>query len=311
VPDEPGRMIPVGHPLPNTALLIIKEGELCDRGEIGEVYIKTPFMSLGYYGDPELTAEAFVQNPLTPDIPDRIYRSGDLGRYRADRSTELLGRQDSQVKVRGIRIELGEIEQALLQHPSIEQAVVVAHASADHQSYLTAYFIAAHPLADAELREHLDHWLPATMHPAFFVQMQRFPLNLHGKVIRRALPRPADLLYQQHLYVAPANATEEALAELWDEVLELQKIGVTHSFVELGGDSLKAIRMLSRIFQRFGVEVKLQELFPRATVRELAGLVSERLHVGTAGSADGEPAIAPPTLEELEWLAEDGAERSG
>jgi acyl carrier protein len=117
-------------------------------------------------------------------------------------------------------------------------------------------------------------------------------------------------LYQQQPYVAPANATEQALAALWDEVLEVQKVGVTHSFVELGGDSLKAIRLLSRIFQHFGVEVKLQELFPRATVRDLAGLVSERLQLGTAGSTDGESTIAPPTPEELEWLAEDGAERS-
>ena len=125
-------------------------------------------------------------------------------------------RPGSQVKVRGIRIELGEIEQALLQHPSIEQAVVVAHTSADHQIYLTAYFIAAQSLADIELRQHLEHLLPAPIHPAFFVQMQRFPLNLHGKVIRHALLRLADLLYQQQPYIASANATEEALAELCD-----------------------------------------------------------------------------------------------
>jgi amino acid adenylation domain-containing protein len=300
-PAEPGRMIPVGHPLPNTALLIIKDGELCDQGEIGEVYIKTPFMTKGYYGDPVLTDEAFVQNPLTPDVPDRVYRSGDLGRYRADRSVELLGRQDSQVKVRGIRIELSEIEQALLQHPSVGQAVVVAHSSADHQIYLTAYFIASEPLADAQLRGHLEQWLPQAMHPAFFVQMESFPVNLHGKVVRRALPRPADLLYQHQAYVAPAGAIEEALAGVWGEVLELRKIGATHTFVELGGDSLKAIRCLSRIFQRFGVEVKLQELFPRGTVRELAALIVER-GPADAGGAPTEPEIAPPTEEEWQLL---------
>ncbi len=243
VPQEPGRMIPVGQPLPNTALLILKDSELCDQDEIGEIYIKTPFMSKGYYGDPELTAQVFMQNPLTPVIPDRIYRTGDLGRYRADHSVELLGRQDSQVKVKGIRIELSEIEQALLQHPAIEQAVVAAHLSADRENYLTAYFIAVQKLGDAELRQHLEKWLPAEMHPAFFVPMQQFPLNLHGKVNRRALPRPADLLYQQRAYVAPASATEQALAALWDEVLDLGKVSVIHSFVELGGDSLKAMTM--------------------------------------------------------------------
>jgi amino acid adenylation domain-containing protein len=302
VPQEPGRMIPVGQPLPNTALLILKDGELCDRDEIGEVYIKTPFMSKGYYDDPELTAQAFVQNPLTPAIPDRIYRTGDLGRYRADHSVELLGRQDSQVKVKGIRIELSEIEQALLQHPAIEQAVVVAHLSADRENYLTAYFIAVQKLDDAELRQHLENWLPAEMHPAFFVPMQQFPLNLHGKVNRRALPRPADLLYQQRVYVAPANATEQALAALWDEVLDLGKVSVTHSFVELGGDSLKAMRILARIVQHFDVEIKLQELFPQATVRDLATLIAARRQWLTAPLAAA--AAAPPTAEEQHWLAE-------
>lgn len=274
-PREPERMIPIGQPLPNTALLIIKDDDLCDQGEIGELYIKTPFMSQGYFGDPELTAEAFVRNPLTPDLPDLVYRSGDLGRYRADRSVELLGRQDGQVKVKGIRIELADIEQALLRHPLIEQAIVIAHTSTDHQIYLAAYFIAAQPLGDAELRRHLQPWLPEPMHPSFFAQMERFPVNLHGKVNRRALPRPVDLLYRRQPYVAPANETEEALAGLWDEVLEVRKVGVTHSFVELGGDSLKATRLLTRISRRFGVEVKLQELFPQGTVRELAALISE------------------------------------
>jgi len=302
LPTEPGRMIPVGHPLPNTALLIIKDGELCDQGEIGEVYIKTPFMSKGYYGEPELTAAAFVQNPLTPDVPDRIYRSGDLGRYRADRSVELLGRQDSQVKVKGIRIELAEIEQVLLHHPAIEQSVVVAHPSADHQIYLTAYFIASQSLADAELRQHLQPWLPAPMHPAFFVQMEKFPLNLHGKVLRRALPRPSDLLYQQKAYVSAANPTEESLVQLWDEVLELGKIGVTHTFIELGGDSLKAIRLLARVFQRFETEVKLQELFPSGTVRNLAALIVERQSDRRRAAVDVKSEIAPPTPEELQLL---------
>lgn len=304
VPPEPGRMLPVGRPLPNTALLVIKDGELCDEGEIGEVYIKTPFMSHGYYGDPEATAEAFVQNPLTPEVPDRVYRTGDLGRYRQDRDVELLGRQDNQVKVRGVRVELSEIEQALLQHPSVKQAVVVAHSSNDHHVYLTAYFVAAAPADDDELRRHLGRWLPAPMHPSYFVQMEQFPLNLHGKVMRRALPRPADLLYSQRPYAAPADETEEALAGLWGELLELRKVGVTHSFVELGGDSLKAIRLLTRIFHRFGVEVKLAELFPRATVRELSALISERVRLGAASHAGAEPEIAPPTAEEMRWLME-------
>jgi acyl carrier protein len=152
------------------------------------------------------------------------------------------------------------------------------------------------------LRQHLQPWLPAPMHPAFFVQMEKFPLNLHGKVLRRALPRPSDLLYQQKAYVSAANPTEESLVELWDEVLELGKIGVTHTFIELGGDSLKAIRLLARVFQRFETEVKLQELFPSGTVRNLAALIVERQSERTRAAMDVKSEIAPPTPEELQLL---------
>ncbi|MEP3114221.1 non-ribosomal peptide synthetase [Nisaea sp.] len=275
-PDEPGRMVPVGKPLPNSALLIIKDGELCDPGEIGEVFIKTPFMSKGYLGAPELMAESFVQNPLTPDTPDIIYRSGDIGRYLENHTVELLGRKDQQVKINGIRIELAEVEAAVRQHHGIETAIVIAHRSLAGEQSLTAYFTAGHDLTSADLRHHLTDWLPPAMQPAHYVQMEQFPLNLHGKIDRRALPLPADLLYQDAPCIAPANETETSLAALWGEVLELQKVGVTHSFVDLGGDSLKAIRVLSRIYQTFRVEVKLQELFPHGTVRGLSRLLAKR-----------------------------------
>jgi amino acid adenylation domain-containing protein len=275
-PGEPGRMVPVGTPLPNSALLVIKEGELCDPGEIGEVFIKTPFMSKGYLGAPELMAESFVQNPLTPDTPDIIYRSGDIGRYLENHTVELLGRKDQQVKVNGIRIELAEVEAAIRQHAGIQTAVVVAHRSSAGESGLTAYFTAGTPLTGADIRRHLADWLPSTMQPAHYVQMDQFPLNLHGKIDRRALPLPTEMLYQDAPFIAPANETETSLAALWGEVLELGKVGVTHSFVDLGGDSLKAIRVLSRVYQTFGVEAKLQELFPDGTVRGLSRALAAR-----------------------------------
>jgi len=303
VPDEPGRMIPVGQPLPNTVLLIIRDRELCDKGEIGEIFIKTPFMSKGYLNDPQSTQDAFVQNPLTPDRPDRIYRTGDVGRYRADRSVELLGRRDTQVKVNGVRIELGDVEQALLQHPSIRQAVVAAHTSAEQQVFMCAYFVADGQLSDDALRAHLREWHDVSMHPAFFVQMEALPLNLHGKVNRRALPRPVDLLYREKPCIAPEGEQEIAVAAIYSDILGVPKIGVTHSFVELGGDSLKAIRVLSRIAQEIGVEVKLQDLFPRGTVRAIAAVVAAQQPSATPAALSGVvPAIAPPTAEELEWL---------
>lgn len=269
-PVESGRMVPVGLPLPNTALLVIKDGELCDEGEIGEVFIRTPFMSKGYLAAPEETAAAFVQNPLTPERPDTLYRTGDLGRYLAGHVVELLGRRDGQVKIAGTRIELAEVEAAVLTHPAVSAAVVTVNPSTTRDPSLTVYFVASEPLSGAALRRHLQAWLPDAMQPAYAVQMERFPLNLHGKVDRRALPKPSDLLYRDAPFVAPQGETEIRLASLWGDVLELEKVGATHSFVDLGGDSLKAIRVLSRIYQAFGVETRLPDLFPHGTVRGLA-----------------------------------------
>lgn len=298
LPGEPGRMIPVGRPLPNTALLVIRDDQLCDPGEIGEIFIKTPFMSKGYLGAPGPADEAFVQNPLIPDKPDRIYRTGDFGRYRPDRTIELLGRRDDQVKLNGVRIELAEVQNALLAHPAIREAVVTAHQGSDRQVCLAAYFIADARLDTAILRAHLADRLEPAMHPAFFVQMDSFPLNLHGKVNRRALPRPADLLYRDRPCVPAANEVETALAAIWAEMLALPRIGVTHEFVELGGDSLTAIRTLARIARDLEAEVQLEELFPRGTVRDIAALVRAR-----RSEPDSE-IIAPPTEEEWRWLRE-------
>lgn len=294
-PAEPGRMVPVGKPLPNSALLVIKDGELCDPGEIGEVFIKTPFMSKGYLGAPQLMAGVFVQNPLTPATPDIVYRSGDIGRYMGNHTVELLGRKDDQVKINGIRIELAEVEAAIRHHPAITAAIVVAHRPAAREPSLTAYYISATPLTGSEIRQHLGDWLPPSMQPAHFVEMDQFPLNLHGKVDRRALPPPVDLLYLDAPYVASANETESSLGALWGEVLELPKVGVTHSFVDLGGDSLKAIRVLSRVYQTFGIEVKLQELFPDGTVRGLARALTAR---GAGNSPVAEPELVTAGIQE-------------
>jgi len=272
---DAARMVPVGKPLPNTALLIVKDGELCDPGEIGEVYISTAFMSLGYVGDPAMTAERFVENPVPDSGHDRAYRTGDFGRYRPDYTVELLGRQDTQVKVRGVRIELSELENVLLQHPGIEQAVVVAHPANGHDVVLCGYYTGA-AMADDSLRQHLAQWLPSSMHPAYLLHMASLPLNLHGKVMRRALPRPADLLYEQRPFEVTANDVERDVARLFDEILKIGKVSAGHSFVEMGGDSLGAIRLLPRLNEHFGVEVSFPELFPRGTVRQLAAVIAAR-----------------------------------
>ena len=321
-PREPGKIIPIGQPIANTALLIFKNNELCEKNEIGEIHIKTPFMSKGYYRDPELTAINFIQNPLNPNVKDIIYKTGDLGRYLSDRSVELLGRQDNQVKVNGIRIELAEIEKDVLRHDAVEQTVIVAHQTTHHDSHLTCYYVANREIDTHELREYLRSWLPDYMIPAFFVQLDQFPLNLHGKIDRSALPKPEDLLYQHVEYEAPKNEIEKQLVAIWGEVLGLKKIGINNTFIDLGGDSLKAIRTISRIYQTFGFQISFQQLFPNATVQKLATQIYHNETIETKNSrsefADIQPVenlpkpnievsptdITKATAEELAMLAE-------
>ncbi|MGZ5026858.1 MAG: amino acid adenylation domain-containing protein, partial [Methylobacter sp.] len=273
LPTQPQAMIPIGQPISNTALLIIKNGRLCAIGEIGEIYIKTPFRSKGYYRDPELTSAVFVQNPLHQDSEDIVYKTGDSGRYLPDHSVEFLGRQDNQVKINGVRIELAEIEQAVLTHDAIEQAVVVAQAVDKQDKVLVCYFVARSPISNDMLREHLRQWLPAAMLPTFFVALPEMPLNLHGKVDRKALPKPDELLYAEH-YQAPENDIEVQLVEQWQQLLGLNRIGVTHAFIDMGGDSLKAMRMVSGIYKTFNVDISLKDFFAEPTVRQLARLIA-------------------------------------
>ncbi len=273
LPAQPQAMIPIGQAISNSALLIIKNGRLCAIGEIGEIYIKTPFRSKGYYRDPKLTAAVFVQNPLHQDSEDSVYKTGDLGRYLPDHGVEFLGRQDNQVKINGVRIELAEVEQAVLTHDAIEQAVVIAHALDKQDKVLVCYFVAHMPLSNDALREHLRQWLPSAMLPTFFVALSEMPLNLHGKVDRKALPKPDELLYAEH-YQAPENDIEIELVKQWQQLLGLNKIGVTHAFIDIGGDSLKAMRMVSGIYKAFNVDISLKDFFEQPTVRQLARLIA-------------------------------------
>ncbi|MDD5753216.1 MAG: amino acid adenylation domain-containing protein [Methylococcales bacterium] len=269
LPSQPQAMIPVGQAISNSALLIIKNGRLCATGEIGEIFIKTPFRTKGYYRDAELTATVFVQNPLHQDSEDIVYKTGDMGRYLENHVVEFLGRQDNQVKINGVRIELTEIEQAVLTHETIEQAVVIAQ-----DGVLVCYFVAREPLSNDALRDHLRQWLPSTMLPTFFVSLTEMPLNLHGKVDRKALPKPDELLYSED-YQAPENEIEIQLVEQWQKLLGLNKIGVTHAFIDMGGDSLKAMRMIAGIYKTFNVDISLKDFFEQPTIRHLANLISK------------------------------------
>ncbi|MBF0551276.1 MAG: amino acid adenylation domain-containing protein, partial [Deltaproteobacteria bacterium] len=293
-PANPHAIIPVGQPISNAAILIVKGKQLCSIGEIGDIYIKTPFMTKGYYGDPDLTSRSFVPNPLTNEANDLVYRTGDLGRYLPDRSVEFIGRLDTQVKVNGIRIELAEIERALRGHAALDQAVVQAFKSRENEPTLACYYTEKQPVTADQIREYLLQFLPDYMVPAFFVQLDEFPLNLNGKIDRKALPKPEEMLYDKIKYEPPANDLESQLENIWKDVLGLKKVGVTSPFFEIGGQSLKATRIVSRIYKVLGVEVTLKNFFENSTVRKLADLIGR---LGTSIYREIEPAPEQPGYE--------------
>ncbi|MBU0485479.1 MAG: amino acid adenylation domain-containing protein [Proteobacteria bacterium] len=271
----PNAMVPIGQPISNTALLIIKDNRLCGLGEIGEIHIKTPFMSKGYYEDPELSRKAFIQNPLVPDQADIIYKTGDLGRYLPDRSVEFIGRLDRQIKLNGIRIELAEIEKALLLHRAVEQTFVVAYKTGGHEETLACYFTGAAETETADLITHLQTQLPSYMVPSFFVRLDKFPLNINGKIDRKALPKPEELIFEKIKFEPPASTVEEEITQIWTEILGLAKVGVNNPFFQIGGNSLSAIRILSRIYKAFQVEISIKAFFENSTIRELARLIHQ------------------------------------
>jgi|GEM_PF-1819742 len=278
IDDDPAAsaIIPLGQPIANTALLILRDGRLCEIGEVGEIHISTPFASNGYYNNPELTAQAFIPNPLTPNSAERIYRTGDLARYRNDRSVEFMGRADRQVKVNGVRIELPEIEGAMRGCSDITDAVAHTFRLASGENILVGYYTSADALDPLTVRASLQTILPDNMLPGYLLQLEEFPRNLNGKIDRRALPRPESLLELDHAYTAPQNELEAEIAKLWAETLGLDRVGVTSPYLRLGGNSLRAIGLIGRIGQRFGVDIGIRDFFESGTVRALAARIASR-----------------------------------
>ncbi|MFJ3928596.1 condensation domain-containing protein, partial [Streptomyces sp. NPDC090022] len=223
--------------------------------------------------------------PLNPyGAPgERMYRSGDVARWLADGTLEHLGRADDQVKIRGFRIELGEIETALVRHDLVRETVVIAHQGADGHKRLVAYVVADEAIPTADLRAHLARTLPDYMVPALFVPLERLPLTPSGKVDRRALPEPEAPAEQLGTpYTAPRDATEEALAAVWAEVLGVERVGVHDNFFDLGGDSILTIQVVSRARRALGTGLSPRLLFEAPTVAELAAAVAPQEPADTA-----------------------------
>ncbi|HET7464985.1 MAG TPA: amino acid adenylation domain-containing protein, partial [Longimicrobium sp.] len=272
---EPGRAtVPIGRPVANTRVYVLdRAGEPVPVGVAGELCIGGAGVARGYLGRPGQTAERFVPDPFATEPGARLYRTGDRARWLADGTLEFLGRTDFQLKVRGFRIEPGEIEARLREHPAVRDALVVARQDARGGERLVAYCVAG-AAPDAEsLRAHLGASLPEYMVPSAYVRLEAWPLTPSGKLDRGALPAPDDGAYAAQEYEAPADEIEEALAEIWADVLGVERVGRCDHFFELGGHSLLAVRVISRVRQGLEVDVALGELFTRPVLQDFAQVI--------------------------------------
>jgi amino acid adenylation domain-containing protein len=297
-PNACDATIPIGRPIANTRIYILDpRREIVPVGVTGELYIAGDGVSAGYINQPERTAERFFTECFNDDPGRKMYRTGDLARYRPDGTVEFIGRTDDQVKIRGFRIELGEVESALARYEGVTQAVVVARLDERGDRRLLAYVAAKNDPAkntsgvtSEVLRAWLRGQLPEYMLPVGIVVLPRLPMTANGKIDRQNLPDPAETAAQNNTYIAPRNAMETAIARIWEEILHLDRVGVTDNFFEIGGHSLLATQVISRVRRSLDVDVPLRALFETPTVEALAKLAEKNQ---TQISAHTAPPITP------------------
>ncbi|MGI8500285.1 MAG: amino acid adenylation domain-containing protein [Hassallia sp.] len=262
----------IGRPIPDLQVYVLDQHQqLLPIGVAGEMYVGGAGLARGYLNRPELTAQRFISHPLAPET--RLYRSGDLARYLPNGELEYLGRIDNQVKIRGFRIELGEIETTLCQHPKVRETVVLPWEDALNNQRLVAYIVPIEPaLTTKELQNWLKDKLPEYMIPAAFVSLPALPLTANGKVDRRALPTPNTTRPElDKAFVAPRTSTEQVLADIWAQILGLERVGINDNFFELGGDSILSTQIIAKANQA-GLQLSFRQLFTHQTIAELAAV---------------------------------------
>ncbi|HEX8559003.1 MAG TPA: amino acid adenylation domain-containing protein, partial [Pyrinomonadaceae bacterium] len=275
--------IPVGRPIKGSAVMVINSrGQLCREEAVGEVHIRTPYRSHGYYNEPELTKEVFIQNPFSDDPSDIVHKTGDFGRLLKNGELELLGRRDQQVKVRGVRVELGEIENLLRGHEDVADVAVVDRDDAEGNKFLVAYLTMSNGTRAEDLRGYLSERLPEAMMPSAFVQLEQLPRTLNGKIDRKALPALELLQAEREMSsdLVPRNPVEEIVAGIWREVLRLPAVGRSGNFFNLGGHSLLVTQVLARVRECLEVELPVRSLFEAPTIEQFSQLIQEQISDG-------------------------------
>lgn len=290
--NDPASTAPIGRPMANTQTYILDAAlQPVPVGVPGELYVGGMALARGYLNQPELTAERFIPNPFDATPGARLYKTGDICRFRPDGMIEFIGRVDHQIKLRGFRIELGEIEAVLQQHPGIREAVVEARNEGQENKRLLAYVVPRAGVVGGphEWRAFLRARLPDYMVPAAYVTMEKFPLTLTGKVDRRALPELERTRPElSGNYVSPRTDVEAALVAIWSEVLGIERVGVEDDFFELGGHSLLAAQVTSRIRRDYEVELSLGNFLRTPTVAGLAIEIENRLVAEISGLTEEE-----------------------
>jgi acyl-CoA synthetase (AMP-forming)/AMP-acid ligase II len=261
---DDAKSVPIGSPISNVQVYILDDHlRPVPIGAAGEIYIGGEGVALGYLNRPELTAGRFIADPFSAIGGARLYKSGDLARWRADGTIDFQSRNDHQVKLRGFRIELGEIEAQLARYSRVKEAVAVAREDVPGDKHLVAYVTGrgeSNPAA-AELRAHMEAALPEYMVPRAFVVLESLPLTSTGKVDRRALPMPGIDAYASKQYEAPQGEVEEMLARIWQELLVVDRVGRQDNFFSLGGHSLLGLKALFKINQSFGCALTIRDVY--------------------------------------------------
>lgn len=284
--------VPIGRPIANTQIYLLDRNlQPVPIGIPGEIYVGGDGLAKGYLNRPDLTSEKFISNPFGQEKLDFLgnshqkvlFKTGDIGCYLPDGNIEFLGRGDCQVKIRGFRIELGEIEAALSQHSSVSTAAVLLQENEPGSQRLVAYLVPnsgfrnQHPELISELRSFLKHKLPDYMVPSAFVLLDALPLTPNGKIDRLALSQRCDYVSDETAFTEPQTPTEKEMAEIWTALLGLEKVGSNQNFFDLGGHSLMATQLISRVRSCFGVELALWDFFADPTIQNLAELVEEEI----------------------------------